>query len=77
MDENGKAVPGATVTGSWSGLTSASIPATTDANGIVNFTSSQVKNPAGTLTFKVTGVTGSGYVYDPSQNVCSTVSVTF
>ena len=77
IDANGKAVPGATVKGSWSGLTTASVSGTTDTNGIVKFTSSQVKNPRGTFTFKVTEATCSGYAYDAAQNVCSSVSVTF
>jgi subtilisin len=76
-DENGKPVPGATVSGTWSGLTTASVYAVTDAEGIVKFTSSQVKNPAGTFTFKITDATCSGYVYDPSQNACSALSVSF
>jgi subtilisin len=77
VDQNGKAVPGVTISGSWSGLTSASVSGTTDSSGIAKFTSSQVKNPSGTFTFKVTGATCGGYVYDAAQNVCSTVSVTF
>jgi len=76
-DENGKPVPGATVSGTWSGLTTASVYAVTDAEGIVQLTSSQFKNPAGTITFKITDATCSGYVYDPSQNVCSALSVSF
>jgi hypothetical protein len=77
VDQNGKTVPGATVNGSWSGLDTASVSRTTDTNGIVKFTSSKVKNPKGTLTFKVTGATHTGYTYNPSQNICSIVSVTF
>jgi subtilisin len=76
-DQNGKPVPATTVSGSWSGLTIASVSGVTDAEGVVNFTSPQVKNPAGTFTFKITDATCSGYVYDPLQNVCSTLSVSF
>jgi subtilisin len=77
VDRTGKAVPGATVSGSWSGLTTALVSGTTDTNGIVKFTSSQVKNPKGMFTFKLTGTTCTGYTYDPSQNICSITSVTF
>jgi subtilisin len=77
VDSNFKAVPGASVSGSWSGLTSGTVSGVTDSSGIVKFTSSQVKNPRGIFTFTVNDVTCSGYVYDSSQNVLSTVSVTF
>jgi subtilisin len=77
VDADGKAVAGATVTASWSGLTAASVSGTTDASGAVVFTSTQVKKPKGTLTFSVTGITCDGYTYDPTQNVYSTKSVTF
>ncbi|MBC7085123.1 MAG: S8 family serine peptidase [Methanomethylovorans sp.] len=77
VDADGKAVAGANVAGSWSGLTKASVSGTTDANGVVVFTSAQVKNPRGTLTFTVTGITCDGYTYDPTQNVCSSKSVMF
>ncbi|MCQ6963594.1 S8 family peptidase [Methanolobus chelungpuianus] len=77
VDSSGKAIPGASVNGSWSGLTSGTVSGVTDAGGVVKFTSSQVKSPAGTFTFTVNEVACSGYVYDPSQNVLSTLSVTF
>jgi subtilisin len=77
VDSDGKAVPGASVSGSWSGLTSRTVSEVTDSSGIVKFTSSQVKNPGGTFTFTVNEVVCSGCVYDSSHNVLSTVSVTF
>jgi len=77
VDAEGKAVAGANLAGSWSGLTAASVSGTTDANGVIVFTSAQVKNPRGMLTFTVTGITCDGYTYDPTQNACSAKSVTF
>ena len=77
VDASGNVVLGANVAGSWSGLTAASVSGTTDANGVVVFTSAQVKKPMETLTFTVTGITCDGYTYDPTQNACSSKSVTF
>lgn len=77
VDADGKTIPGASVAGSWSGLTAAAVSGTTDANGVVVFTSAQVKKPKGTLTFTVTGITCDEYAYDPTQNAYSAKSVTF
>jgi len=77
VDSSSKAVPGASVSGSWSGLATGTVSGVTDSGGIVTFTSSQVKSPKGTFTFTVNEVTCNGCVYDSSQNVLSTVSVTF
>jgi subtilisin family serine protease len=77
IDANGKAVPGASVSGSWSGLTSGTVSGVTDSSGIMKFTSSQVKNPKGTFTFTVNDAACSGYAYDSSQNALSTISITF
>ena len=61
----------ATVTGSWSGLTVANVSGKTGTAGTVTFTSAASKN-AGTFTFKVTGITLSGYTYDATKNVETT-----
>jgi subtilisin len=77
VDSNGKPVPGATVSGSWSGLTSSTCSEVTDTEGIVEFTSSFVKNPEGTLTFEITGISCKGYSYDPEMDACSTVNISY
>lgn len=74
-DESGKAVSGATVTGSWSGLASANGTATTNRKGQASFKSPSVKG-GGTFFFTVTGVTASGFGYDSGLNVETTDSVT-
>jgi hypothetical protein len=72
-------VAGATVTGSWSGATSATVSGTTDATGKVTFQSGQVrKPPSGTIfTFCVTNITKTGWTYDSNRNVetCDSVRV--
>jgi subtilisin len=77
IDSNGKPVPGATVSGSWSGLTSSASSEVTDTEGIVEFTSSFVKNPEGIVTFEITGISCRGYSYDPEMDACSTVSIIY
>jgi len=72
-------VAGATVTGRWSGATSATVSGTTDATGKVTFQSGQVrKPPSGTIfTFCVTNITKTGWTYDSNRNVetCDSVRV--
>ena len=72
---NGATVSGATVTGSWSGLTSASVSGNTSSTGKVKFTSARTKS-TGTFTFTVTNVTAPGYTYAASQNAATSGSIT-
>jgi protocatechuate 3,4-dioxygenase beta subunit len=67
-DGNGNAVPGATVTGAWSGVVSGSGSALTGSNGVALFKSARTK-ASGTFTLTVTGVALSGYQYTPQSNV--------
>jgi len=75
-DSNGNLLPGATVSGSWSGVVSGNGSAVTDSSGVATFRSQRVKPASASLyTFTVTGVTLSGYAYDPSRNVETSGSV--
>ncbi|HOX03539.1 MAG TPA: PKD domain-containing protein [Candidatus Paceibacterota bacterium] len=67
-------LPNAIVTGVWSGLTTGTATATTDADGEVVFTSKKSKK-VGTFTFTVTRVSAIGYTYDPNQNDVTTASI--
>ncbi|HEY6168907.1 MAG TPA: PKD domain-containing protein, partial [Verrucomicrobiae bacterium] len=73
-DSAGNVRPGASVTGSWSGLASGTSTGTTDAAGNVSFTSKKTRK-SGAFTFTVTGVGASGYTYDASRNVETSDSV--
>ena len=73
-DMNGNPVSGAVVTGAWSGLVQGSSSGTTGSAGSVSLVSGSTSNP-GTITFTITGVTASGYNYDPSLNRQSTASI--
>jgi hypothetical protein len=68
LDETGQPVTGATVAGSWSGLVNGSATATTDVAGLARFTSGSSRARTGSFIFTVTGVTRSGYTYQPATN---------
>jgi len=65
-DGSGRPVPGATVTGAWSGLINVGVTQkTTDAAGIAVLTSGRVRS-SGTIKFTVVNVNKAGYIYVPS-----------
>ena len=68
VDANGSPVEGATVYGTWSGLTSDSDSGTTGSDGKVALDSDSVKNAAGTFTFTVDNVVLDGWEYDAGAN---------
>lgn len=74
-DAAGNVKPDATVTGTWSGLTSGSASAKTGAAGTASFTSGWTKK-SGTFTFTVTGVSLAGTTYDQLRNVKTSASIT-
>jgi PKD repeat protein len=73
-DATGAVRPGATVSGTWSGRVTGNATGTTDATGKVSFTSKKTKQQ-GTFVFTVTGVSLSGYTYDPTRNVETSDSI--
>lgn len=75
LDNQGRALAGATVAGRWSGLTSANVSGTTGSTGGVTFTSANTRS-RGTFTFTVTGVTLNGYQYDATLNAETADSIT-
>lgn len=74
-DSSGNNVDGATVSGTWSGVVSGTAQGVTGADGKVTLTSPKTKS-TGTFTFTVTGVTKSGFTYNPALNVETSDSVT-
>lgn len=75
LDSQGRVVPGASVSGTWSGLVSGSATATSGSTGIASFNSAQVRG-SGTISFRVTGITLAGYQYDATLNTETSDSVT-
>ncbi len=76
QSSTGGPLSGATVTGTWSGLTSGTATGTTGTTGVVTFKSGSTKT-RGTFTFTVTGVSKAGYDYVPSTNTVSAASITW
>ncbi|MDZ7589562.1 MAG: PKD domain-containing protein [Rubrivivax sp.] len=75
LDTDGRAVVGASVTGSWSGLVSRNSSATTDATGTARFKSPSTRSKSGTFVFTVKGATLNGYVYAPATNTETSDSI--
>ena len=73
-NQNGQAVRGATVTGTWSGLTSGTASKSTGRTGVAAISSSRSKS-RGTFVFTVTGIALSGYTYDPDRNTETSDSI--
>lgn len=74
VNPSGTVKSGATVTGAWSGIVSGVASGVTGADGSVSLNSPKSRK-SGTFTFTVTGVSVSGYSYNPGQNVVSSASV--
>jgi PKD repeat protein len=74
-DGNGQPVPGATVTGNWSGIVSGGVSGVSGGNGVAVLNSPSTRQ-AGTFVFKVTGISLSGYNYEPAANVETSDSIT-
>jgi PKD repeat protein len=72
-DSNGNLVPGAAVTGLWSGLTTGTSSVVTGSNGTADFRSARTRS-SGTFTFTVTGVTLSGYAYQPGSTTSGSIT---
>jgi PKD repeat protein len=74
-DGNNNVVPGATVTGTWSGIVAGNGSALSGSNGVASFTSPQTR-ATGTFIFTVTGITLAGYSYNAGSNVETSASIT-
>ena len=76
LDGDGNIVPGATLTGTWSGAVTGSGSAVTGTAGQVEFRSARVSaSPGSVFTFTVTGITYAGHSYDPARNVETSDSI--
>jgi PKD repeat protein len=67
-------VSGVMVSGSWSGLVSGTSSGASSTDGSVLLTSPKTKK-TDVITFTVTGITGTGYQYDPAANVETSDSI--
>ena len=74
VDATGKAVSGATVSGTWSGIVSGTSSGSTASTGKVTL-NSQWTQAKGTITFTINGVNAAGYTYDAGANTITSGSV--
>lgn len=75
LNATAQPVSGVTVAGAWSGVVSGSSSSVTDSTGRVTLSSPKTR-ASGTFTFTVTGLTKSGWSYDPSANLETSDSIT-
>jgi PKD repeat protein len=75
-DASGKAVSGASVKGTWSGLVTGTASGKTNASGKVEIASGRTTS-RGTFTFTVTDASLSGYAYDAAQNKQTSASIVY
>ncbi|MFN5962274.1 MAG: PKD domain-containing protein, partial [Verrucomicrobiota bacterium] len=73
-DGTGKLKSGVVVTGAWSGLTTGNSSGTTGSKGTVALNSATT-TANGTFTFTITGLSGTGLVYDASRNTVTSGSI--
>ena len=74
QDSSGSPLPGATVTGEYSGIVRGTVNGDTGSDGKVVLTSKKTRK-SGTITFTITGISLIGYTYDSALNNQAQVSI--
>ena len=75
-DANGAVLPGATVSGTWSGLFSGRVSARTGRRGDAILSTPTLPATArGSLTFTVDSITLNGYTYNASGNSATSATI--
>jgi PKD repeat protein len=74
-DTNGNVIPGATVSGSWSGIVVGNASAVTGSTGVATLNSPSTRR-AGIYRYTVSNVVAPGYAYDATLNKISSNAVT-
>jgi len=77
VDSRGKPVPNATVTGTFSGSVSGTITSKSDANGNIIQSASTSKLSGGSATYRLNSITAAGYIYNPTKNIKSLVTMSW
>lgn len=77
-DNNGKPVPNAVVSGTWSGALTGKVSGTSNFNGSAALSPVASKILKGaSATFTLNSITGQGYTYNPTQNIRSIVTISW
>lgn len=78
FDNNNQPVSNVTVNATWSGALTGNVTGVTGANGqapLTAVTSKTLRGASATLT--ITGMTAKGYTYNPTQNIKTTITITW
>ncbi len=75
FDNTESPVSGATVNGSWSNGTSGGATCVTNGSGQCSVSKSNLKGNVGSVSFTVTGVSGTGLTYDSGANEQASITV--
>ena len=74
-DASCQLVSGAAVQGTWSGGYTGTPTGMTGENGTVSFTTESISNKNASVTFTISGISKTGYTYDPGANHATTITV--
>ncbi|MGY6274275.1 PKD domain-containing protein [Methylomonas sp. MgM2] len=76
VDANGKAIPNAVVTGTWSGAFNGTVSSKTNKYGIVaQSATTKTTAKGGSGTYTLSNIALPGYTYDPTKNVKSVFTI--
>jgi hypothetical protein len=76
-DSNGKPVPNAKVEGAFSGSVTGAVTGTTDANGTIVQSITGTGYTGRSITYTLKNVTATGYVYDPTKNAKTVITLSW
>lgn len=78
VDARGRAIPNATVTGTWSGAFTGTVSSKTPSTGVVIQKSNAIPLVTGASgTYALDSITASGYTYDPTKNAKTVITITW
>jgi len=77
IDSKGKPVPNAKVEGDFSGSVTDAVSGTTDATGTVVLSATSNTYTGQSITYTLKNVTAAGYVYNPTKNAKTVVTLTW
>ena len=77
MDSKGKPVPNAKVEGAFSGSVTSAVTGVTDVNGNIIQSSTNTAPSGRSVTYTLKNITATGYVYDPTKNARTVVTLSW
>lgn len=77
IDSKGKPVPNAKVEGSFSGSVTSTVTGTTDASGNIQQSATNTSPTGRSVTYSLKNIMATGYVYDPTKNAKTIVTLSW